>query len=67
LTICSLLEQIAKCKEENLEELINHSYEEGNNRNADLLVEDIYGGSFHGLGINGSIIASSLSKVSLQQ
>ena len=64
LTVSSILEKIAKCKEDNLEEVINRAFEEGNNRNVDLLVEDIYGSSFHGLGIDGSIIASSLGKVS---
>ena len=43
---------------------MNRAFEEGNNRNADLLVEDIYGSTFHGLGLAGSIITSSLGKVS---
>lgn len=46
--------------------MVNRAFEEGNNRNVDLLVEDIYGSSFQGLGIDGSIIASSLGKVSQQ-
>lgn len=63
LTIGSILEAITHNKKEDLEEIILRAFEFGNNRNADLLVEDIYGKSFHGLGIDGSVIASSLGKV----
>ena len=50
-------------EEFDLEATMQRVFEFGNNRNADLLVEDIYGKTFSGLGMDGNIIASSLGKV----
>lgn len=42
---------------------LERAYKEGNNLNADMTVEDIYGKSYEALGLPKDIIAASLGKL----
>lgn len=46
---------------------LERAFKEGNNLNADMTVEDIYGKSYEALGLPKDIIAASLGKLQTRE